>query len=92
MEVMSTTTSAVIWNNILQSEQDHLSPETARYILKLDFDKSDHARMESLSTKAQQGKLTSKERADLEEYVRISDLLAILQSKARTALRQVAHE
>ena len=47
--------------------------------------------MEALSLKAQQGTLTSKERADLEEYVRVSDLLAILQSKARTSLRQVAY-
>lgn len=89
---MPATTSAVIWNNILKSKQGRLSPETADYILKLDFSESDHARLESLSVKAQLGTLTTHERADLEEYVRISDLLAILQSKARLARGRGTHE
>jgi hypothetical protein len=88
LEHMSTTTSAVIWKHIIQPEKDDLSPDTARYILNMDFRQADHKRMEKLNAKAEEGTLTRKERADLEEYIRVSDLLAIMQSKARRSLRK----
>ncbi|MBV8076429.1 MAG: hypothetical protein JO284_08530 [Planctomycetaceae bacterium] len=40
------------------------------------------------SAKAQEGTLTKAERAELEEYLRVSDLLALLQSKARLSLKK----
>ncbi len=64
-----------------------LSPELAKSILKWDFPKKDHQRMGKLQAKASQGNLTSKDRKELEVYLRAADLLAILQSKARRALK-----
>lgn len=85
---MSTTTGALIWKNIIEPEKDDLPPVAARYILKMSFRESDHKRMEKLSSKAQKGTLTERERSLLEEYIRVSDLLAIMQSKARRSLRK----
>jgi hypothetical protein len=85
-DISPTTTGAAIWTHIIQPDKNDLSPEMAQYILKLDFGNADHKRMEKLSAKAQKGTLTESERAALEEYVRVSDLLAIWQSKARRCL------
>ncbi len=89
---MSTTTGAVIWKNIIEPEKDDLPPVAARYILKMDFRESDRKRMEKLSAKAQKGTLSADERSVLEEYIRVSDLLAIMQSKARRSLRRHRNE
>jgi hypothetical protein len=66
----------------------NLSPETARKLLGLGFTRSQQDRVDELSRKAQEGSLTPVERADLDEFIRVADLLAILQSRARQALRR----
>jgi hypothetical protein len=63
-----------------------LSPETARKLLELRFDATHHARVNDLSAKAQEGTITPAEGEELDEYLRVADLLAILQSRARQAL------
>ena len=47
--------------------------------------------MGQLSAKAGTGKLTDRERAELVEYIRVADLLALLQSKARKSLQRRAN-
>ncbi len=64
--------------------------DVARYILSLDFPAADHARYSELALKAQDGALTSAERVEIESFLDISDLLAIMQAKARTSLKHVA--
>jgi hypothetical protein len=88
---MQNPTAAAIWKRIMEPERGRLSPETARAILKLDFNAADQERMEMLSRKAQEGTLSVDESTELEAYLRINDLLTILQSKARQSLRN-AHE
>ena len=89
---MPITTEADIWRNVFTPNKDDFPPEMARYVLQLDFRESDHKRMEKLSLKAQKGSLTNTERAELDRYIRVSDLLAIMQSKARRSLRRPPHE
>ncbi len=89
---MSTATGALIWKHVIKPEKDNLTPDTARYILKMDFRESDQKRMEKLSAKAQKGTLTTTEQAELEEYIRVGDLLAIMQSKARRSLKKRENE
>lgn len=60
----------------------------AESIVGLDFPEADAARAEELNARANDGILTEDERAELEAYVNISDLLAYWQSKARQVLRQ----
>lgn len=64
-----------------------LSPETARAFLGLGFDLSHQHRLNTLSENARRGSLTSAEGEELDEFIRVGNLLAILQSKARQALK-----
>lgn len=82
-------TSAGIWGRVVKPDQGDLSPEAARAILKLDFDLEDHRRMDELSEKARQGAMSPKEQAVIEEYLRVTSELAVLQSKARLSLKRV---
>lgn len=86
---MITNTGAAILNRLIDPESNDLSPEAARSILRLDFRETDHARMAELSAKAQAAALAPSEREELDEYVRVADLLAVLQSKARRSLQRV---
>jgi hypothetical protein len=79
-------TRGAIWRRIVEPECGDLPVEAAAYLLKLDFRESDHRRMEELNQKANEGRLDASERAELEEYLRASDLIMLLQSKARRSL------
>ena len=64
-----------------------LSPETARSFLELAFESEQQRRVNTLSEKARRGSITAEESAELDEYIHVGNLLAILQSKARQALK-----
>lgn len=63
-----------------------LTPDRARWLLDLDFPESDAARIDALNEKASEGTLTGEERAELDAYVNVADLLAYWQSEARRHL------
>ncbi len=86
---MTTNTGSAILNRLIQPETDDLSPEAAKSLLRWDFRDSDHARMLDLSASAQAGTLTPDEREELDEYLRVADMLAVIQSKARKSLQRV---
>jgi hypothetical protein len=81
-------TSTTIWANLIEPDKPDLSPEVARYILRIDFRKKDHQRMTRLAGKANKGTLAAAEREELEEYVRVGHQLAMMQSKARQSLKR----
>ena len=64
------------------------SEELARQLLGLDFPPADHERYEALSAKANEGTLTEAERAELNDYVDVNDLLTLLQARARASLKK----
>ncbi len=74
---------ARLWENC----GDGLSPKLAREILKLRFVREDDRRMHELAVKNQQGQLTRREKKELDSYIKVGDLVAILQSKARMLLK-----
>lgn len=84
---MPTATEVAIWDRLLDDSAQELTPDAARYFLRLDFRESDHARMEELAKSAQEGSLSGEERSEYEEYLRAGHLLALMQSRARMALR-----
>ena len=88
---MSTTRSISPDENILarivKGSQVGLSPEAARALLQLEFDKEDRDRMHFLSGKAQEGNLLPDEQDEIESYRRIGYFLDLLRSKARKALK-----
>ncbi len=80
---------AAILNRVIEPEVDDLPPETAHYILRLEFRQQDMERMNVLAEKARKGTLSEEERAEAENYEGVGHLLALMQSKARRSLRKV---
>jgi hypothetical protein len=68
-------------------EQQKLTPTLARHLLKLGFNTTDKARIHDLSTKNQDGTMAADEQRELDNYLRASMTLSILQSRARRFLR-----
>ena len=80
-----------IWTRIVQADSGDLPHEAAQTLLQLDFSKADRQRMDALAAKSSAGTLTAPEREEAENYNRVAHLLALLQSKARLALRNGKH-
>jgi hypothetical protein len=83
--------STAMLEQIAGLDAKSISPETARHLLELSFSRSHQKQVDVLSQKARTGALTPAERAELDEFIRVADLLAILQSRARQALKRVGH-
>jgi hypothetical protein len=60
--------------------------DQARGIIQYRGDAALHKRIEDLAAKANEGELTTEERAEYEGYVRANKFMAILQAKARKLL------
>jgi hypothetical protein len=80
-------TEAGILARLLATRQEDLSRDAANYLLSLRFDDSDISRMNDLSESARAGTLAAVEAAELDSYIHVSNLLAVMQSKARRSLR-----
>ena len=80
-------TEAAILARLIQTEQEELPPGAAEYLLSIRFGDRDTARMNELSELARQGNLTSDQQAELDSYIHVGNLLAVMQSKGRRALQ-----
>jgi len=78
-----------ILRRVLDSDQQVLSADAARAILRLRFSGLDRARMNRLAAKNRLGKLKPEEEVELNNYIRLGQTLAILQSKARRSLKAI---
>ena len=83
----SAPTEAAILGRFVRPEENNLSPTAARAILKLEFDALDRVRMHELAVKNQDGSISPPELEELDNYIEAGDLMALLQSKARRALK-----
>ena len=90
-QITSPNTEAAILARVIQVGGEELSPGAAEYLLSIRFGEHDIARMNELSERAQQGKLTSQEQVELDSYIHVSNLLAVMQSKGRRALKHSTH-
>ena len=86
-ESAAPNTEAAILARLIQARQGDLSPGAAEYLLSVRFDDRDVERMNALSELAREGKLSLEEEAELDSYIHVGNLLAILQSMARRSLR-----
>jgi hypothetical protein len=87
-QITSPNTEAAILSRVIRVEDENLSRGAAEYLLSIRFGEHDVARMDELSELARQGKLTSQEQAELDSYLHVSNLLAVMQSKGRQALQR----
>jgi hypothetical protein len=81
--------SMAMLEQIADLDAKSISPETARHLLELSFSSSHQQQVSALLHKAREGSLTTVERAELDEFIRVADLLAIMQSRARQALKRI---
>jgi hypothetical protein len=86
-QMAARNTEAGILARLIQTRRDGLSREAADYLLSMCFDENDVARMNELSEMARLGALDAADAAELDSYIHVSNLLAVMQSKARQALR-----
>ena len=88
MSFTGTTDRGVeILTRTIQLAEGNLPVEAARSLLNLRLSPADWDRVNDLAAKARSDTLSSEERAELDEYERITCLLELLQSKARLSLK-----
>jgi hypothetical protein len=81
------TSEAALFARIFADGRQSLTPELARHILALEFGDEDKTRMHELAAKNREGRISAEELQDLDSYIKVGDLVAILQSRARKFLR-----
>jgi len=82
-QVITPNTEAAILARIIQTGEQVLTPDAARYLLSMRLPSGDEDRVNELSAKARAGSLTEAERQELDSYLHIGSLLAVMQSTAR---------
>ena len=80
------TSEAAIFGRVLEPDRAIFSAAAARSILALDFSQADRERMCLLLAKAKEGKLTSAERKEIDNYERVGHMISLMKSKARRSL------
>ena len=65
-----------------------LTPEVAKRLVSLEFDRDIEERIEVLAERSTEGMLTEEERAEYDSYIRAGNFIAILQAKARKLLKE----
>ncbi len=86
---MSTKTvnEVEIWAGVISPERCDMSPPEANAVLRWKFDDEAKLKMEELAERNGRGELSEAEREELEAYVNVGQVVAILQAKARLSLK-----
>jgi hypothetical protein len=72
----------------MRAQEDELPSDAAEFLLSIDFEEGDRQRMSTLAELSEAGTLTAGERAEFDSYLHIGNVLAVMQSKARLALKR----
>ena len=91
-QLLSPNSEAAIWARLMRAQKDELTPEAAEFLLAIDFGESDQQRMLQLADRSEAGTLTAEEQIEFDGYLHVGNLLAVIQSKARLALKTKAKE
>jgi hypothetical protein len=86
---MGETSSITEWEilaDVIAPDQGELAAEVAQSVLRWKFTDRALARMNHLADHNNKGTITAQERQDLEKYLRVGNLINILQAKARLPL------
>lgn len=84
----ATLTAADILSELVDPGRPTLSPDVARQFLSLRFNETATTRIRDLLQKNNAGTITTPEKATLENYLQVGELLDLLQVQARQILRQ----
>jgi uncharacterized protein YnzC (UPF0291/DUF896 family) len=83
----SLTSDTAILSQLIRPEEGTLSASAAEGWLAVCFQQAQLDRMHELVVKNKDGKLTTKEKHEIENYRRVSFLLDLMHSKARRTLK-----
>ena len=86
-QVVAPNTEAAILARVIESDPAAITPDVARYLLSMQLPEADNERVDELSAKARAGSLTEEEVHELDGYLHIGRLLAVVQSRARRVLK-----
>ena len=81
-QLVAPENEAEIWARLIESQPDDLTPETAKYFLRLGFTEGDHARMQDLADKSQSGTLTEGDVREFDSYLHVGNFLAVMRTFA----------
>jgi hypothetical protein len=79
-----------ILSRVVGPENPGFTPEVARSILELRFNKSDTDRMNQLAAKARKGPLNEEEESQMHGYLFVGAMVDLMHSKVRLSLRNFA--
>jgi hypothetical protein len=91
-QLLSPNSEAAIWARLIQAQKDELSSDAAEFLLAIDFGERDRQRMEELADRSQAGSLTAEEQTEFDGYLHVANLVAVMQSKARLAIKREPHD
>ncbi len=75
-----------ILDRVISGESHRLTADGARALLEIGFNETDKERMRALAEKNQNDTLCPLEREELANYRQVGNVLALLHSRARSAL------
>ncbi len=84
---LDSNSELAIFMRVFEPDEPFDAPEAAEAILAFAFDHKDVDQMNRLAAKNRDGEISANELDELENYVRVGQLLGILQSKARRTLK-----
>ena len=87
MAATRTMTEIEILADVLRVRKGNLPPDVARSMLDWKFSPKANARMNRLATRSSEGKLSDRERDELDRFLRVGSLINIAQAQARRSLK-----
>lgn len=85
---IKTNNEVEIWAGVINPDQSDMPEPAATTVLGWTFNEESKQRMELLAARNGQGTLSDSEREELEAYVNVGQVIAILQAKARLSLKR----
>ena len=87
--ILTANSEAAILARVIESDTTPITPDVARYLLSMQLPRADEERVNELSAKARAGSLSDDETQELDSYLHIGRLLAVMQSRARRCLQNL---
>ncbi|HEY7387417.1 MAG TPA: hypothetical protein VH640_02835 [Bryobacteraceae bacterium] len=90
-QLAAPNTEAAILARVIEFDAGPTSPDVAKYLLSMRLPPAED-RVNELSAKARAGTLSAGETQELDSYLHIGRLLAVMQSRARRFLKTSNHD